>query len=127
MARVYLVIIFALICAANALLFWFTFSQHNPWRWLVGLMFGQFIGTVLLLCGIWTRNPWARYVLVILLFAIISTFVLQSLVLTGRPEFGDNSSPTIIWTAVGLLIIANTWLIRSKRIQYLASQPGSGG
>jgi hypothetical protein len=127
MARVYLVGILILICSADALLFWFTFSQHNPWRILVGLMFGQVTGSILLLAGIWNRMPWARYVLMVLIFGVISIFAMQALYLSGRPEVGDQRMLTLIWAAVGLLIIANTWLIRSKRIQYLASQPGAAG
>jgi FtsH-binding integral membrane protein len=127
MARMYLIGILALICAADVLLFWFTFSQHNPWRIMVGLMFGQVVGSILLLGGIWKRNPWARYVLVVLNFGVISIFAMQALFLTGRPEVGDQRMLSLIWIAIGLLTIANTWLIRSKRIQYLATQPGSGG
>jgi hypothetical protein len=127
MARVYLIGIFLLLCAADALLFWFSFSQHNPWRMLVGLMFGQVISSILLLAAIWQRLPWARYVLTVLIFSVITIFAMQALYLTGRPELGNQSVLSVIWIAVGLLVIANTWLIRSKRIQYLASQPGSGG
>lgn len=127
MARVYLVGIGLLLIAADALLFQFTFSQHNPWRWLVGLMFGQVISSILLLCGIWSRLPWARYVLATLIFAVISAFSLLALYLVGRPEVGDSNVLSMVWTAIALLVAANTWLIRSKRIQYLASQPGSGG
>jgi len=127
MARVYLVGIFGLVCAANAILFWFTFSQLNPWRSLVGVMFGQFLSTVLLLCGIWKRLPWARYVLATLLIAVVSLFGLVTLMLVNEPEVGGQGILGLIWFALGLLIIADTWLIRSKRIQYLASQPGSGG
>jgi peptidoglycan/LPS O-acetylase OafA/YrhL len=126
MARIYLAGIFALLCAADAVLFWFSFSQHNPWRILVGLMFGQVIGSVLLLAGIWKRLPWARYVLAILIFGVIAIFSLQALYLMGRPEIGDPRILNVIWIAIGFLVIANTWLIRSKRIQYLASQPGAG-
>lgn len=127
MARIYLVGISILLCAADVLLFWFTLSQNNPWRILVGLMFGQIIGSILLIAAIWQRLPWARYVLAILIFGIITVFALEALYLIGRPEAGDQSKLNLIWVAVGLLVIANTWLIRSKRIQYLASQPGSGG
>jgi predicted membrane channel-forming protein YqfA (hemolysin III family) len=127
MARIYLIGILALICTADVLLFWFTFSQHNPWRIMVGLMFGQVIGSILLLGGIWQRNPWARYVLAVLNFGVIAIFAMQALYLNGRPEVGDQRMLSLIWIAVGLLTIANTWLIRSKRIQYLATQPGSGG
>lgn len=126
MARVYLVGILLLLCAADALLFWFSFSQHNPWRILVGLMFGQAFASILLLVGIWKRLPWARYVLAVLIFGVITIFALQALTLSGRPEIAAQML-AVIWTAIGLLVIANTWLIRSKRIQYLASQPGSGG
>lgn len=127
MARVYLIGISAILCAADALLFWFSFSQHNPWPMLVGLMFGQAISSILLIAGIWQRLPWARYVLTVLLFAVIAIFSMEALYLSGRPELGEQHILAIIWTSVGLLVIANTWLIRSKRIQYLASQPGSGG
>jgi len=127
MARAYLIGILALLCVADAILFWFSFSVHNPWRWLVGLMFGQGISSILLLSGIWNRLPWARYVLAILIFGIITIFALQALYLTGRPEIGDPNILSVVWIAIGLLVIANTWLIRSKRIQYLSSQPGSGG
>ena len=127
MARIYLVGIFLLLAAADALLFWFSFSQHNPWRMTVGLMFGQVISSVLLLAGIWQRQPWARYVLAILIFGTITIFAMQALYLTGRPEIGNPNILSVIWIAVALLVAANTWLIRSKRIQYLASQPGSGG
>jgi predicted membrane channel-forming protein YqfA (hemolysin III family) len=127
MARVYLVGILILICAADALLFWFTLSQHNPWRILIGLMFGQVTGSILLFAGIWNRMPWARYVLMVLIFGVISIFAMLALYLSGRPEVGDQRMLTLIWAALGLLVIANTWLIRSKRIQYLASQPGAAG
>lgn len=127
MARIYLVGIGLLLIAADVLLFWFTFSQHNPWRMLVGVMFGQVISSVLLLSGVWSRLPWARYVLAVLIFAVIGIFSLQALYLMGRPEVQDSNVLNVVWTAIALLVAANTWLIRSKRIQYLASQPGSGG
>lgn len=94
---------------------------------MVGLMFGQAVSSILLLAAIWNRLPWARYVLAILLFGVIGLFAMEALYLSGRPEIGDHQMLTVIWTAVALLVLANTWLIRSKRIQYLASQPGSGG
>jgi len=127
MARIYLVGIALLICAADALLFQYSVSQHNPWRPLVGFMFGQAVGSFLLLAGIWKRMPWARYVLAILIFAVISIYSTQALYLIGRPDAIDQSTVTMIWIAMGLLVAANTWLIRSKRIQYLASQASSGG
>jgi hypothetical protein len=123
----YLVGIAALICVADALLFWYSFSQHNPWRFLAGFMFGQTVGSFLLLAGIWKRMPWARYVLAVLIFVVISMYSLQALYLVGMPDAIDQRTVTLIWIAMGLLIAANTWLIRSKRIQYLASQAGSGG
>jgi predicted membrane channel-forming protein YqfA (hemolysin III family) len=127
MARTYLVGITLLICAADALLFWYSFSQHNPWRQLVGFMFGQAIGSFLLVAGIWKRMPWARYVLAILIIVVITVFSLQALYLIGMPDAIDQRTVTLIWIAVGLLVAADTWLIRSKRIQYLASQSSSGG
>ena len=123
----YLVGIAILIGIADVFLFTFSFSQHNPWRVLVGVLFGQVAGSALLLAGIWNRNPWARYVLLVLNFAVIMIFAMMALYLSGRPEVGDQRILTWVWLAVGLLVVANTWLIRSKRIQYLATQPGSGG
>jgi predicted membrane channel-forming protein YqfA (hemolysin III family) len=127
MARIYLVGIAILIGLADVFLFTFAFSRHNPWRILVGILFGQVAGCALLVAGIWNRNSWARYVLLVLNFVVISIFAMIALYFSGRPEMGDQRILTWVWSAVGLLVIANTWLIRSKRIQYLASQPGSGG
>jgi predicted membrane channel-forming protein YqfA (hemolysin III family) len=127
MARIYLVGIFLMLCAADALLFWFSFSQHNPWPLMVGLMFGHAVSSIFLLAGIWKRMPWPRYVLAILNFGVISIFALEALYLMGRPEAGDPRILNLVWVSIGFLVVANTWLIRSKRIQYLASQPGAAG
>jgi len=127
MARIYLLGICGLFCLSDAILFWYTFSQHNPWRILIGVMFGEFVGTALLIGGIWRRSPWSRYVLIVLRFGVIGIYAMLTLYLTGRPEMGNQQVMTLIWIAVGLMVCGNTWLIRTRRIQYLASQAGSGG
>jgi hypothetical protein len=126
-ARIYLTIIFGLLCAANSILFWFTFSAHNPWRMLLAVMFGHTLASTLLMGAIWNRQEWARYVLIALLFAVAAIFTLVLLYIGSKPELSAPRVLTLMGTGIGLIIISNTWLIRSRRIRYLATPPGSGG
>lgn len=127
-ARIYLLVIFAMLTVANAYLIWFTFSPYNPWRGLIALMVGESIGSALLIVSIWRRQPWARYVLILLLFGAVCAFATAALYIGQNREFAAESQIIAgIWGAVALHAGSATWLIRSKRIQYLATQPGSGG
>ena len=124
-ARIYLVGIFLLVGVADALLARFSVSPVSPW--LIGVLFGQSISSVLLLIGIWRRQMWSRYVLIGLLFATIAIFSLAALMLSTHPESPLRPALMLVCPGIACMIAANTWLIVSKRIQYLATPPASGG
>jgi len=120
MAKIYLALISVLICAGDSLLLHFVFSDHNPSPVLLGFLVGQIGSTPFLIASICRRRSWARFVLIGLLFAIAGIFALAAVYIGSTTEYFDPRYLVSITVAVGLLMIANTWLIRSKRIQHLA-------
>jgi|SRR6478609_297057 hypothetical protein len=126
MARIYLVLISILIAMADLILFRFVMNKNNPWEFLMGALVGQIAGTPFLITAIYRRMYWARFVLIGLLFVVSGIFALTAIYVNSLLEFRDKSEIALILIAVGLLLIANTWLIRSKRIQHLAQTGPSG-
>ncbi len=126
-ARFFLLGIFFLLAIANLALFSYAVSEINPWRVLIGVLLGYSLSAVLLLGAIWRRRPWARYVLIGMLWLMIAGFSLVALILGSRPELNPKRSLVLITVGVILMTVSNVWLIASRRIRYLASLPGSGG
>ncbi len=126
-ARWFLAGIALLLIAAESFFFFFALGKNNPWKLLPGFLLGQTLATALLLGGVWRRMAWARYVLAALLLFTIALTTLCTLSLGSKPEGKDH--PTLILLSAGIvsMTIAVTWLIRSRRIRYLATPPGSGG
>lgn len=123
-ARIYLVGILLLIGAADALLARFALHPRSPW--LLGVLFGQSLSSTLLLIGVWRRQMWSRYVLIGVLFGTIAIFSLAALMLNSTPEIPLRPALVMLVPGIASLIAANTWLIVSKRIQYLATPAASG-
>jgi hypothetical protein len=105
----------------------FALGQDSPSRALVGVLMLQSLSTLLLMGALWTRQAWARYVMIAMLFAVATVFGLVALSKAQTLPKGERSELAPVAGAVVLLLVANTWLIRSRRIQYLALPPGSGG
>lgn len=126
-ARFYLIGVFLLIIIADALLLRFAFSMWNPWRTLIGLLIGQTMASTLLIIGMWRRQSWSRYVLIALLWVMIGIISLLTLVIGSNPLWANPRVYLILGTGLLLLILANTWVIISKRLQFLVTAPSSAG
>ena len=126
-ARLWLVIIFLFLRGADVLLVWFAFHPFNPWPSLRGLAIGSAIGTTALLVGLWRRNPWTRYILVAGIILTGVMFSLPYMILLNYPVAGDAEPKKAVLAGVITYFICAVPLIRSRRIHYLASAPGSGG
>ena len=119
-ARIYLACICALVLLADAALLMFVFSDSNPLEALIGVVVGQAVSTPLLIAGVWRRMAWARFFLIILLFVVAGIFGIVVVSMSWRPEARETAGIVRLTIAVALILGANSWLIRSKRIQYLA-------
>jgi hypothetical protein len=119
-ARWYLAAIAGLVLVADLALLHFVFSDENPWEFLISIVVGQFASTPLLVAGIWRRLGWARLFLIVLLFFVAAVFTIVAVAMGWRTESRDVVEIAKLGTAVVLLLGANTWLVRSRRIQYLA-------
>jgi len=126
-ARLFLGGIAILLIAANAVFFWFALGVYCPWKLLPGFLLGQALGSALLIAGVWRRMGWARFVLAGLLFFTIGLISLCALTIVSKPEYKNQASFIGLASGIALMIAAVTWLIRSRRIRYLATPPGSGG
>ena len=126
-ARLFLAVILVGLYVAEALLWYFTNNRSNPWPFLVGHVVGSALATTLLIIGIWRRNSWARYVLIVFLWYLIAIFGIVVLVVAGEEYKTDRKPLMAAIVAVGIYVAANTLLICSRRIQYLAQPAGSGG
>lgn len=116
-----------MIMTADALLLRFAFSSWNPWRSLIGLLFGQIMAATLLLIGMWRRQGWSRYVLIALLWTMIGIISLVALVVGSNPQIANLRVYLVLGTGLLLLILANVWVITSKRLQFLVTAPSSAG
>jgi len=126
-ARLYLCVIVLLVAAADVLFVRFAFSEANPFRTLIGLLFGQILASVLLVFGVWQRLAWARYVLMVLLAVMTGIFGMVALVLGSRPDLATSKTYALLTGGIFLLLVANAWLLFSKRLHYLAASGGTGG
>jgi hypothetical protein len=124
-ARLYLAAIILLIACADALFVLFCFGESNPFPTLKGLMFGQIFAALLLAAGVWQRLAWARYVLMLLLLLMTGIFGMVTLVLGSRPDLATQKTYLLLTGGILLLLVANTWLLFSKRLQYLAASSTS--
>lgn len=128
-ARAQLVGVLLLIVAAFSILFSFAFSEQCRARWpeMVGILFGGGVAVVLLFCGVWARQNWARYVLIIALVILITAFALYLLSMMTNPADANSVGVRMLSAGVVCLLGAVGWLTISKRIRYLTTPPGSGG
>ncbi|MEO8350524.1 MAG: hypothetical protein ABI680_02265, partial [Chthoniobacteraceae bacterium] len=110
-ARLFLVGIFFLLVIADLALFSYAASEINPWRVLIGVLMGYSLSALLLLGAVWRRRPWARYVLIGMLWAMIAGFSLIALILGSRPELNPKPSLVLIAVGVVLMVVSNVWLI----------------
>lgn len=128
-ARAQLVGVLVLIVAAFGILFSFAFSEQCRARWpeMVGILFGGAVAVVLLFCGVWARQNWARYVLIIALVLLVTAFALYLLSMMTNPADANSVGVRMLSAGVVCLLGAVGWLTISKRIRYLTTPPGSGG
>lgn len=126
-ARLWLVLIFLFLRGADVLLVWFAFHPFNPWPSLKGLAIGSAITTTALLIGLWRRSAWTRYVLVGVIVFTGILFALPYMIFLNNPVVGDEEPKKAVLTGVIVYFLCAVPLIRSRRIHYLASSPGSGG
>jgi uncharacterized membrane protein len=126
-ARTQLVGVLLLLVAGFGMFFAFAFSPDCKWPVLKGVLFGSAAAVLLLLSATWTRQYWARFVLII---ALVLVAVILSLCLLGlMTNPTDANSPGVRTIGVGLacILAACGWLVLSKRIRYLTTPAGSGG
>lgn len=126
-ARLYLCGIILLVVTADLLLVRFAFSEANPFRALIGFLFGQMLASALLVVGVWHRLAWARYVLMLLFALTIAIFGMVALILGSRPDLATGNTYVLLTGGILLLLIADGWLLFSRRLHYLATSGGSGG
>lgn len=126
-ARMQLVGILVLVAIGFAFFFAFLFSPGNRWPALKGPLMGSAVAVVLLLGATWSRQFWARYVLIVGLLVLAGIFGMCLLGLMTNPA--DANSPNVRTLGIGItcLIVADAWLVLSKRIRYLTTPAGSGG
>ena len=127
MARVFVILMFLGFSLAEALLWYFTNHRLNPWPMLRGQVVGSALATTALLVALWQRKFWARYVLIIFVWYLVSIFGIVALVVAGE-EYKIERRPVVAAaTAVLIYVCINIVLICSHKIQHLARPPGSGG
>jgi peptidoglycan/LPS O-acetylase OafA/YrhL len=126
-ARLFLLLVFVALSLAEVLLWHFTNQRTNPWPFLRGHVIGSALATTALLVGIWRRQLWTRYVLIVFLWYLIGIFGIVVTVITSGEYMMDRRSVVAAVIGVALYLACNIVLIRSRRIQHLAQPAGSGG
>jgi hypothetical protein len=126
-ARVYLAAIFVLLTGANLLLFRFAIRSLDSWHNLIGPLLGYGMASTLLVAGVWRRIAWSRFVLIGLNWLMITLFSLAAAYLGSDTQFGSRHSMVMFGPPIALFILANVWLIKSRRIRHLVAPPSSGG
>jgi hypothetical protein len=127
LARLWLALIFIALRAADALLVWFAWEPVNPWPVLRGLVVGGILGSTVLIGCVWMRLPWARYVLVAVLLFVGVLFTLPGLVLVNNPMPDDLLAKKATFGGALVYFLCVVPLVKSRKIHYLSSSPGSGG
>lgn len=126
-ARWQLIGLLVIIAAGFGLLFSFAFGHHNHWPQMIGVLFGASATTLLLVGMVWTRQNWARYVLIALLLAVAGLAGLCLIFLVSNPEDARGPHISMIGGGIFGLMVAAGWLMFSNRISYLTTPAGSGG
>lgn len=119
--------IFAVLCCANVLLWFYASHRVNPWPILRGQVVGCALANTLLLVGIWRRQMWARYVLIVMLWYVVAIFGISALFIVGKPDDFERMPVIAVGAALAMHVGMNVLLIRSRKIQHLAHTAGSGG
>lgn len=118
-ARLWVCVIFLLLCAADYALLRFSYDPFNPVPLITGLAILNALGTKLMLIGIWRRMAWARYALGTMLLLSISGFSIILFVMIGgdvpRPK-GLTRKPMagIALQALALIPLAKSRSIRRQ-------------
>ena len=94
---------------------------------LRGQVVGSALATTALLVALWQRKFWARYVLIIFVWYLVSIFGIVALVVTGEEYKFERKPVAAAAMAVAIYVCINIVLICSHKIQHLARPPGSGG
>lgn len=94
---------------------------------LRGQVVGSALATTALLVALWQRKFWARYVLIIFVWYLVSIFGIVALVVTGEEYKIERRPVAAAAMAVLIYVCINIVLICSHKIQHLARPPGSGG
>ena len=126
-ARLLLLLVFVALSVAEILLWHFTNQRTNPWPFLRGHVIGSALATTALLVGIWRRQLWTRYVLIVFLWYLVGIFGIVVTVISSGEYMMDRRSVAAAVIGVALYLACNIVLIRSRRIQHLAQPAGSGG
>lgn len=82
-ARIWIVVVFVMLCAADYLLLTFTYDPFNPLPMLSGVAILSALCTKVLLIGMWRRLAWARYTLITALFASLMAFAIVMFIMVG--------------------------------------------
>ncbi len=82
-ARIWIIVVFLTLCAADYLLLTFTYNEFNPIPLMSGVAIMSALCSKALLIGMWRRLAWARYTLIGLLFASLMAFAILMFKMVG--------------------------------------------
>jgi hypothetical protein len=122
-ARLLIFVAFILVRLGDPLLLLYSFQPLNPTPLLRGLVIGGIVSTTACFAVVWRRQIWARYLLIALLWLLMALFSVPAILAMGNNEMALLSPYWMTLLAVLFYGIANTLLIRSRRIrQFVAPQ-----
>ena len=125
-ARIAVVMLFFALRAGDVGLWLFCTNPANPLQGLAGLVIGSILATTVLLVSLWRRSPWARYILMLVIWLAIAIFSAPGLMLIG----GDMgvSRRSLVPLVAGVLCYAavNVALMFSRRLHRLGTPRGCG-
>ena len=81
LARVLLLIVFAILCAGNFAFWKFSFHRGNPFPAMPGLVVGCALASTVMIGAIWLRKPLARTALIVFLWLMLAVFSMPGLLM----------------------------------------------
>lgn len=127
LARVLLLIVFAILAAGNYAFWKFSFYSGNPFKAMPGLVVGCALASTVMIGAIWLRKPLARTALVVFLWIMIFAFSMPGLLIMSDRTTLQMRPLKILAVGLAAYLISNVILIVSAPIHRLGAPRGCRG
>ena len=124
LARVLILIVFAILCAGDFAFWLFSRYPGNPFPAMPGLVIGCALASTVMIGAIWIRKSLARTALVVFLWIMMFVFSMPGLIMMSDRSTAQMGPLKMLAAGLGAYLIANIILIVADPIHRLGASRG---